>query len=163
MEMKEDDEDAEGWQEEKCSNRLRSGLLIYSDCALSLWQLDCSFLLLKHFNAKFPQGRAGEEDEDSDREGTSGESLIVSGMTGFCSFSGCLKEGIEAQLDPEGKALVRLKEPCPLGGLGLWTRSEGLGGQTGLHLISGRPPSSALLESRCYHPHSPSLVQTFGL
>lgn len=93
----------------------------------------------------------------------------MSGMMGLRSFGGCLKEvlreseGMEAQLDPEEKALVRLKEPCPLGGLSLWTRSGGLGGQTGLHLISRRPPRSALLECRCHHPHSPSLVQTFGV
>lgn len=68
MEIKEEDEDAEGVQEEKCSNRLQSGLSIYSDFAPSLRQLDCSFLLLKYLNAKFPG--AGEEDE----EGTPGES-----------------------------------------------------------------------------------------
>lgn len=168
MEMKEEDEDAEGGQEEKCSNRSHSGLS-NSDCVLSLQWPGCSFLLLKCFNAKFLGGRAGQEDEDSSREGVPKVSLIVLGMTGLQRLSGCLKEAlgdseaVEAQQYPEEEALVRLREPCPLGGLSLWARSQGLGRQTGLSLISGRPPHPALLKSRRHHPHSPSLVQTFRL
>lgn len=169
MEMKEEDEDAEGGQEENCSNGSHSGPWMHSDCVRSSWRLGCSFLLLKYFNTKFPGGRAGEQDENSEREGGPKGSLIVSGMTGLWCFSRCLKEalgeseGLEAQLDSEGEALMKLREPCPLGGLGLWARSEGLGRHTGLSLISGRSPHPALLKTRCHHPHSPSLVQTFRL
>lgn len=92
--MKEEDEDAEGGQEEKCSNRSHSGLSMNSDCVLSLQWPGCSFLLLKYFNAKFPGRRVGEEDEDSAREGMPKGSLIVLGKTGFRRFSRCLKEAL---------------------------------------------------------------------
>lgn len=84
----------------------------------------------------------------------------MSGITGWRHFNGSLRAEEESedevvQLGNEGLrpriAMDRVENRK--------ARSEGLGGQTGLHLFNKRP---ALLESRLHAP-SPSLVQTFRL
>ena len=105
-------------------------------------------LLLKYFNAWFPGG-VWVGLEAADWEWTPGGSLTVSGMTGLRRCSGCLKEVLEdseveeAQLyrEEEELAWVRFgRETRPPGTLGRWARSGGLGGQTGLNLLSWVPP-----------------------
>lgn len=83
--------------------------------------------------------------EAADRERIPGGNLTVSGMTGLRRCSGCLKdpEVEEALLNTEEVELagVRLaREKRPPGSLGCWARSVGLGGQTGLYLLSWVPP-----------------------
>ena len=87
--------------------------------------------------------------EAADWERTPGGSLTVSGMMGLRRCSGCLKEALEdseveeAQLNKEEVELEGVKadsETRPLGTLGRWARSDGLGGQTGLHFLSWAPP-----------------------
>lgn len=84
------------------------------------------------------------------------------GMMGLRRCSGCLGEAVEdseveeTQLDTEEMELagVRLsRETRPPGTLGRWARSDGLGGQTGLYLLSWGPPRPAWLQSRRHRPH----------
>lgn len=73
----------------------------------------------------------------------------MSGMTGLRRWSGCLKEALEdseveeAQLNTEEVELAGVRfgrKTRPPGTLGRWARSDGLGGQTGLYLLSWEPP-----------------------
>lgn len=73
----------------------------------------------------------------------------MSGMMGLRRCSGCLKEVLEdpeieeAQLITEEVELAGVRfdrETRPPGTLGCWARSVGLGGQTGLYLLSWAPP-----------------------
>lgn len=73
----------------------------------------------------------------------------MSGMMGLRRCSGCLKEMLE---DPEVEEVQLITEEVELAGvrferetrppgtLGRWARSVGLGGQTGLYLLSWAPP-----------------------
>lgn len=70
----------------------------------------------------------------------------MSGMTGLRRRSRCLLEDWEvkeAQLDIEEVELAGVRfgrEMRPPRTLGCWARSNGLGGQTGLYLLSWGPP-----------------------
>lgn len=73
----------------------------------------------------------------------------MSGMMGLRRCSGCLKEVLEdpeveeAQLITEEVELAGVRfdrEMRPPGTLGRWARSVGLGGQTGLYLLSWATP-----------------------
>lgn len=69
----------------------------------------------------------------------------MSGMTGLRRRSICLNEASEssevgeAQLNTEEEELAGVmfgRETRPPGTLGRWARSDGLGGQTGLYLLT---------------------------
>lgn len=82
--------------------------------------------------------------EAADRERIPGGNLTVSGMIGLRRCSGCLKdpEVEEALLNTEEVELAGVRfarETRPPETLGCWARSVGLGGQTGLYLLSWVP------------------------
>lgn len=86
-------------------------------------------------------------------------------VKGWCRFSGSLRAEEESenealQLDTEEQDPVGLRPRIAMDRVeNRRARSEGLGGQAGLHLFVRCP---ALLENRLHAP-SPSLVQTFRL
>lgn len=74
-----------------------------------------------------------------------GGSFTVSGMMGLRRCSGCLKEQLEdpdvreVMLEMEEVELAGVRferETRPPGTLNRWARSNGLGGQAGLYLLS---------------------------
>lgn len=135
MATEEDEDEAEGGQEAKCSSRSQSAPSMYRDWVLSLRRPGCSRLLTGYRDAAGPEAGRGR---------TPRGSLTVSGMTGVRRCSGFLEEQEEdsdveeAQLDREvvEPAGARFgNEVRPAGALGRWDRSEGLGGQIGLSLL----------------------------
>lgn len=85
----------------------------------------------------------------------------MSGERGWRRFRGSLRgdeDSEEVVLEIEEQELVGLRPRIAMDRVeNRSARSEGLGGQTGLHLLVRRP---ALLD---FMPPSPSLVQTVGL
>lgn len=110
---------------------------------LSLRRPGCSRFLTENLNGRFLEGVGV-----ADCEWMPGGSLTVSGMTGLRRCSTCLKEALEdseveeAQLNREEVELARVRfdrETRPPETFGRCARSDGLGGQTGLYLLSWAP------------------------
>lgn len=96
MAMEDEEEEAEGGQEEKCSNKPHSGLSRYKDWMLSLRRPGCSRLWMRCVSARFPgRGKVCEEPVAGCWGRTPGGSFTVSGMTGLRRCRGCLKEELE--------------------------------------------------------------------
>lgn len=155
----------ETWAEEGSGGYSLSGLSMYKDWVESFLRPDSTFLLLKTFDFWFGVifSRNGRLWADCDP--TAGGSLTASGIKGWCRFSGSLRAEEESEdkvvpLDTKEQEPVGLRPRIAMDRVeNRKARSEGLGGQIGLHVFNKR---SALLESRLHAP-SPSLVQTLRI
>lgn len=144
-----EDEEVEGGQEEKRSSRSHSVLSMYSDWVLSLRRPGCSRLLMDLMDTGSPGGELREEPWLSVCGLMPCGSLTVSGMMGLRRCNRCLREEPEDEelrevlLEMEEVEVAGLRfgrEMRPPGTLNRWTKSAGLGGQTGLCLLRGVPP-----------------------
>lgn len=150
IEREEEEDAAEGGHEEKCNSKSRSVPLIYKDWVLSLRRLRCSRFLTECKNARRSGGvEVWAKFEAAAWDRTPGGSLTVSGMTGQRRCRRCLREALEdseaeeAQLDREEVELAGVRfdrDVRPPGTLSRWAISDGLGGQTGLCLLSWWEP-----------------------
>lgn len=121
---------------------------MYSDWVLSLRRPGCSRLLIDLRDVGSPSGELREAPWLSACRLMPCGSLTVSGITGLRRCNRCLREEpeeeefSEALLEMEEVEVAGLrfgKETRPPGTLNRWARSAGLGGQTGLCLLSGVP------------------------